>query len=227
MLGAAVDRFRARARRSRAETFRELFPVSASTRVLDLGGGNGSHIHYVLRATPALPENVCVADIDELALKDCASRFGFTSVVIDENGRLPFPDRAFDIVFCSSVIEHVTVPKKSIWLLRSGRGFRELARRRQLAFAEEIRRVGKGYLVQVPYPWFPIESHTWLPFFNFLPRPAQIRLMRLTNRFWVKQSVPDFHLPTTREMRACFPDARILREKFLGLTKSLIACKVT
>ena len=31
--------------------------------------------------------------------------------MLDESGRLPFPDDHFDIIFCSSTIEHVTVDK--------------------------------------------------------------------------------------------------------------------
>jgi SAM-dependent methyltransferase len=223
--GGMVDRFRTRLRHARAEMFREHFALSESTRVLDLGGGNGAHIRAVLKGSSVKPANVFVADIDEGALNDCAVRYGFTPVRIEETGRLPFSDRFFDIVFCSSVIEHVTVAKEEIWNITSGALFRTIARQRQREFAKEVRRVGKGYFVQVPYQWYPIESHSWLPFFSYLPRFIQIPLMRFTNRFWIKQTIPDFHLLSESEMRSYFPDARILRERTLGLTKSLIAYK--
>jgi SAM-dependent methyltransferase len=225
--GGVVDRFRTRSRRVRAEMFLDMFELSASTRVLDLGGGNGTHIHAVLEGSPVAPANTYIADIDAAAMKDGADRYGYTPVVISETGRLPFSDGFFDIVFCSSVIEHVTVPKETIWSLTSGSRFRSIARQRQRAFAEEIRRMGNGYFVQVPYRWFPIETHTWLPFFSYLPRCAQIPLMRATYRFWIKKSIPDFHLPSELEMRNYFPDARILREKLFGVTKALIAYKQT
>jgi len=203
--------------------FREIFELSDSTRVLDLGGWNGAHIRAVLKGSPVKPANVFIADIDEGTLNECAIRYGFNPVLIEETGRLPFSDRFFDIVFCSSVIEHVTVPKEEVWNITSGTRFRSIARQRQREFSNEVRRVGKGYFVQVPYRWFPIESHSWLPFFSYLPRLAQIQIMRLTNRFWIKQTIPDFHLLSESEMRGYFPDARILRERVLGLTKSLIA----
>lgn len=203
--------------------FLKMFELSGSTRVLDLGGGDGAHIHAVLAGSPVESANTYVADIDERALNDSAARYGFTTVVISETGRLPFPDGFFDIVFCSSVIEHVTVPKEMMWNLTSGSRFRSIARQHQHEFAEEIRRVGKGYFVQVPYRWFPIETHSWLPFFSYLPRRVQIPLLRLTDRFWIKPTIPDFHLPSEPEMRSYFPDARILRERTFGMTKSLIA----
>lgn len=58
-----------------------------------------------------------------------------------------------------------------------------IARQRQREFSEEIRRIGKGYFVQVPYRWYPIETHSWLPCFSYLPRPTQISLLHLTNGF--------------------------------------------
>lgn len=225
VLGGAVDRIRTRSRRVRAEMFSGVFELSDSTRLLDLGGGDGAHIHAVLEGSPVKPANTYVADIEEAAVAAAATTYGFNPVLIRETGRLPFADGFFDIVFCSSVIEHVTVPKDTMWALASGSRFRRLARHRQREFADEIRRIGKGYFVQVPHRGFPIETHSWLPFFACLPRSTQIALLKVTNRFWIKATIPDFYLPSEAEMRDYFPDARILREKALGMTKSLIACK--
>jgi hypothetical protein len=99
--------------------------------VLDLGGGDGTHIHALLEGSPVESTNTYVADIDADAISDGAARHGFTPVVIPETGRLPFSERFFDIVFCSSVLEHVTVPKEIMWNLTSGSRFRSIARQRQ------------------------------------------------------------------------------------------------
>jgi ubiquinone/menaquinone biosynthesis C-methylase UbiE len=136
---------------------------------------------------------------------------------------LPFPDGFFDIVYCSSVIEHVTVPKDIMWKLRSGRKFHDESRRRQKAFADEIRRVGKCYFVQTPYKHFPIESHTWLPFVAWLPRWLFIPTLRFTNLFWVKASIPDFYLLDKRELSQLFEGARIIEERTFCMTKSIMA----
>lgn len=221
----ALARFRARSRQSRARIFLSNFDLATETRILDLGGWNGTHIHAVLENSSVQPANVYVADISESAVNEAAVRYGFVPIVIPETGRLPFPDKFFDIVFCSSVIEHVTVPKEIVWTLVSGRRFRNAAQQHQAEFAEEIRRLGKGYFVQAPYRWFPIETHSWLPFVSYLPRRLQVPLLRFTNRFWIKQTIPDFYLPTARDMKHYFPGACILKEKVLGVTKSLIACQ--
>ena len=117
-------------------------------------------------------------------------------------------DQFFDIVYCSSVIEHVTLSKKDVWSEWSGRRFREAARVRQAEFAREIRRLGKRFFVQTPYRHFPIEPHSWLPFAAWLPRWALIPTLRLANVAWVTQPVPDWHLLDRGEMQALFGDAR-------------------
>jgi SAM-dependent methyltransferase len=68
----------------------------------------------------------------------------------DATQALPFGDDAFDLVYCSSVIEHIAPPDRE-------------------AFASELRRVGRGWFVQTPAWEFPIEPHALLPFAHWLP----------------------------------------------------------
>jgi len=123
------------------------------------------------------------------------------------------------------VIEHVTLPKKEIWREYSGRRFRREARKRQLEFAREITRLGRQFFVQTPYRHFPIEPHSWLPFVAWLPRWALLPVLRLSHVVWVTRTNPDWYLLDRREMAETFGGARLLEEKFLGLTKSLMAVK--
>lgn len=217
-----VARYRNELRRRRAETFFREFSLNETTRILDLGGWNGAHMHAVLQGSSVNPENVFVADISPEAVRQAFERYGFTPAVIPDGGPLPFPDAYFDVVFCSSVIEHVTIPKEMVWEIVRDKEFKEIARVRQANFASEIRRVGKGYFVQAPYRWAIIESHSWLPFVGYLPRRIQLAVIRFTNRFWIKKTTPDFHLPDEQEMISYFPDAYVVRERVLGLTKSLV-----
>lgn len=223
VVATLARRFSAHFRARRAALFRSLFVIDRNTRILDLGSETGAHIAAVLQGTGAQPRNVFIADIDAQAVAQGSRDYGFTPVVIDESGILPFPDRFFDIVYCSSVIEHVTVPKQRIWTLRSARAFEDEARRRQKAFAGEIRRVGRRCFVQTPYRHFPIESHTWLPLAGWLPRRLLIPLLRVTNRFWVKKASPDFHLLDRGEMARLFDGATIVEERAFGMVKSIIA----
>jgi hypothetical protein len=147
---------------------------------------------------------------------------------LDEGGKLPFPDDFFDIVFCSSAIEHVTVSKKRLRQYRTNQEFYKASYQRQVGFAEELRRVGKRYFVQTPYKYFLIESHTWMPGIIVLfPRIWQIKLIDFLNKWWPKKASPDWHLLTKKQMQALFPDAKIIFEKSFGLPKSLLAIKYT
>ena len=208
-----------RARKRRAAIFRRLFPDAMDQSILDLGGGDGTHIASVVPGH----KNVTIAEIDRKKLAHAESKFGHKGRVLSESPRLPFEDGEFDIVFCSSVIEHVTGPKDDVGNIRSTAEFEAQAAIHQRTFAEEVRRIGRGYFVQTPYKHFPIESHTIAPgFVVLLPRAAQLWLWR----WWpFYNHVPDFNLLTVRDMQHCFPDAEIHRESVFGLTKSIMAVR--
>jgi SAM-dependent methyltransferase len=225
ILVRAAAAYSQRARDRRAEVFRQQFIVDANTKVLDLGSEAGHHIRNVLRQSNIESKNVYIADIDPAAVAEGNRLYGFTPVVIDESGALPFPDKFFDVVHCSSVIEHVTVPKSRVWTLHSGEEFRRLSNEAQSNVAREIERVGKQYFVQTPNKWFPIESHSWLPFIGWLPRPLLIRVLRLTNKFWVKKTSPDWNLLDASALARLFEDATVISERSLGMVKSVTALK--
>lgn len=224
-LRRAVLQASTQARYKRAEIFRQNFTLSANTKILDLGSETGSNINSILANSSVRAENVFIADISAAAVERGRELYGFNPILLDETGKLPFADDFFDIVYCSSVIEHVTISKAEVWQPFSDKDFALKSFARQREFAAEIRRVGKQYFVQTPDKYFPIESHSWLPFVNLLPRRVLIPLLQTTNKFWVKQTEPDFNLFNFAEMQAMFPDAKIVRERKFGLTKSLMAIK--
>jgi SAM-dependent methyltransferase len=78
----------------------------------------------------------------------------------DPAAGLPFADGEFDLAYCNSVIEHVP-------------------RERRAAFAAELRRVGRGWLVQTPAWSFPVEPHALLPFAHWLPAGLRRRYWKL------------------------------------------------
>ncbi|MBK8148899.1 MAG: methyltransferase domain-containing protein [Acidobacteria bacterium] len=209
----------------RARWFRETFRIGPDTKILDLGSESGDNISSVLDGLSYEPSNIYIADIDNEAVLRGADRYGFVPVILGEQSLIPFDDGFFDIVFCSSVIEHVTVEKSEVWEVRDARRFDEIAVGAQKRFADEIRRVGKGYFVQTPARSFPIESHSWLPFAGQLPRRLLLPVLKLTNRFWIKRTIPDFALLSPRELAAYFPDAELRSERFWGLVKSVTAIK--
>lgn len=177
-------------RRRRGKLFLQTIKPQPTDLILDLGGADGSYLASII--PPG--DNIYVADISPVALERAGQKYGFKTVILNEDGPLPFSDGFFDIVFCSSVIEHVTLPKATTYNVTDTSSFREQAFARQLAFASEIRRISKRYFVQTPYKFFPIESHTWLPFiFVLLPRRWQVAIIRQlsSSGWWPKASQPD------------------------------------
>jgi hypothetical protein len=221
---AIEARYSAKTRARRAALLTKHIKLRPDDIVLDLGGGAGDHFHSVF------PDHkrVVIADIMEDQLKLARKRYGYDTMQLrGEDVTLPFSDKQFDVVFCSSVIQYIIGPKYRIEAM-NGADFDQAARRYQCMFAGEIRRIAKKYYVQTPYKYFIIESHSWLPgIIVFLPRHMLVRLLRLTRtfRFWPTRAIPNWRLLTIGEFSKMFPDATIEREWSFGFVKSLMAIK--
>jgi SAM-dependent methyltransferase len=121
-------------------------------------------------------------------------------VLADPAEGLPFEDGAFDIAYCNSVIEHVPPPRRE-------------------AFACELKRVARGWLVQTPAWSFPIEPHALLPGAHWLPP----RLRRPYWRLGVMGYWEEIELLRRAEMEALFGPP--LAERFGPLVKSWVSVK--
>lgn len=190
-------------RSRRLRRFAAALSLGPASVVLDLGGDE-----YYWEWLDGCPR-VTVAN---LAARDLKMRR--LPWVQADGCRLPFRDGAFDAVFCNSVIEH----------LPDGPSRKAMAR--------EIARVGRGYWVQTPSRWFPVEAHTMTPLFQFLPKRWQARLARnFTMWGWLQRPgreeargfVENFHLLSAGDLARLFPAASLERERVLGVTKSLSA----
>jgi len=205
-IGAASLRFR----RLRMERFAREFRIGGAELVLDIGG-----TPECWGLLPKPPRVVL------LNLPQSIERQAGTEMRVAGDGlMLPFRDGAFDVVFSNSAIEHV--------------GGRESQER----FAREAARVGRSYWIQTPNRWFPVEQHLFTPFIHWLPKGWQQvivprfnlwnRLARVTpdrREFYIQHFLRDIRLLGAGELRGLFPGARIIRERFWGVTKSLIAAK--
>jgi hypothetical protein len=127
-----------------------------------------------------------------------------------------YASNAFDITHSNSVVEHV-----GDWA-------------RQVAFAKEVSRVSRGYFVQTPNFWFPLEPHCMTFFFHWLPKPTRVWLMmHFTLGHWKKavsvddavRKVDSARLLNRAMFRTLFPDAELTTERLLGLPKSLMAIR--
>jgi len=210
-------------RKNRGKFFKDFFYINNKTKILDLGGGSGEYLCSLIE--DKYQKQIIIADIDKKPL-DRAKKKGLRTILLNEVGKLPFRHKQFDIVFCNSVIEHVTVPVEEVWNYKNGKRFIEESFKSQKQFANEIRRIAKSYYVQTPNKFFPLEPHIWFPFVQFFPRSTQVRLTRLANKFWGKNIVPDCRLLTYKELRVLFPEADIYNEKVAGIIKSFVVIKI-
>jgi hypothetical protein len=184
--------------------------ITAETRVLDIGGTPDCW-----RLLPVVPR---VTLLNTPRAK--ADLGGAESWVAGDGRTLPFRDGAFDVVFSNSVIEHV--------------GDRSNQRR----FAAEVARVGRAYWVQTPNRWFPVEQHLLTPLLHWLPHRWQHALMPRFNlwrllvrvppdrrEYYIAHYLGEIRLLSAAELRELFPGTAMIRERFLGWTKSLVAFK--
>lgn len=178
----------ARARARRHERFRALTGADERTRILDVGCGT-----LGLRA---LEPQLDVTGVDLVERPTYPGPF----VVADATERLPFDDDAFDLVYSSSVVEHIDPAKRQ-------------------AFADELRRVARGWWVQTPAFSFPVEPHALLPAAHWLP-PA---VRRPYWRLGVAGDWEDVRLLRRAEMTALF--GAPVAEKLGPLTKSWISVR--
>jgi hypothetical protein len=188
-------------------------------RVLDVGG-TANFWRPIIPLLDGMDIKITVLNLEPRSAADDEI---FTYVVGDACA-LAYADRDFDVVVSNSVIEHVEDAAGVVtW-------------RAQRQYASEVRRVGKSFYVQAPYFWFPVEPHYRSLFFHWLPSPVQAwMLMRFDLRGGRKSgSLHDAYerlnghprLPTFGDMAFLFPDARIERERFALLTKSLTAIRM-
>ena len=183
-------------------SFEQTFGPRPDTRILDVGGTalNWSFV----RTRPRITFLNLPTDGD--------------SNVIGDGRHLPFRDRSFDLVFSNSVIEHLSSEED------------------QRRFANEVRRTGRAYWVQTPDRRFPIEPHLLTPFIHWLPREARKAIARrftvwsLIERpsqdrweFYIRHCSEEVRLLDRRQLQDLFPEAEIRQERFLGMSKSLIA----
>lgn len=141
-----------RSRQRKIEHFYSL--VKPGMKVLDVGvtgldTGKGPQ-NYLLKTWPFAPESYTglgVHDLDPVRARHPKMRF------VEYDGRhMPFDDHEFDWAYSNAVIEHV--------------GDREA----QLTFLNEMLRVARNVFFTTPSKYFPIETHTFVPFLHWNDR---------------------------------------------------------
>jgi len=177
-----------RARRRRHERLFALTGASRESRIVDIGCG-------VLGLRRHAPDHD-VTGVDRVPRPEYPGPF----VEADVLAGLPFADDAFDLAYCSSVVEHVAPADRA-------------------AFAAEVRRVARGWYVQTPAYSFPVEPHALLPFAHWLP----VGLRRAYWRLGVAGEWEHIELLRRAEMTALFGEP--VAERAGPLVKSWISVR--
>jgi SAM-dependent methyltransferase len=194
-----LDELAARAslwnRRRKLALFLDAIRPGPETRIVDVGAGDTpfgtepgvAATHNFFEALYPWPERITA--VSDVPLPHFAQAFPSVRTVVANGLDLPFADDEFDVAFSNAVVEHV--------------GEREQQRR----FVSELCRVAPQVFVSTPNRWFPVETHTLVPFVHWLPRPAADRAMRaLRRKGWERVD-----LLTRSELLGLFPqnvDAR-------------------
>jgi SAM-dependent methyltransferase len=163
---------------------REMTPDS-NTTILDVGVSDEENeaSNFLEKLHPHTRMITCAGLGDGRQVR--ANFPGINFVQVTEGGRLPFPDKNFDIVYSNAVLEHV--------------GGAEERRR----FAAELERVGRRAFIAVPNRWFPIEHHTALPLLHYIPPLFRAVVRRTSMAIWADPKTVDFI--SAGELRRAWP----------------------
>jgi hypothetical protein len=200
------------ANKLRAKRFRKFEMITERLprpfRVLDLGGTNAFWKNRGWHER---------TDVEILTLNIVAERQEHANIkplTGDATNLSQFDDRSMDVVFSNSVIEHL------------------FTRENQRRMASEIQRVGRGFWIQTPNFWFPMEPHFHFIGWQWLPIAVRASILQKRACGWrgpcpdptgARCLVEEVRLLTRAELRALFPSATIVAERFCGLVKSWTA----
>jgi methyltransferase family protein len=187
-------------RRRKLALFMETMRPGPETRIVDVGVGDTgfgtepgvASSHNFFEALYPWPERITA--VSDVPLPNFAREFPKVRSVTASGTALPFENRAFDVAFSNAVVEHV--------------GGRE----EQRAFVAELCRVATRVFLSTPNRWFPVETHTLLPFLHWLPPIAADRAFAALG----KDNWERVDLLTKGELLALFPpnvEARVVESR--------------
>lgn len=204
-------------RRRRITFFLSLLkPLPQPFKILDVGGRADFWQNSDLLQAVGHKSKILLLNVNHIELNQTGGKINpnIECIIGDARDLAEFHDTEFDIVFSNSVIEHVGNYEQ------------------QKLMAQEVRRVGQRYFIQTPNFYFPIEPHFVFPGFHWLPLKSRALLASNFSLGWYEKfdsfdsalaEVSSIGLLTRAKLESLFPSASFFEEKFLGLTKSLIA----
>lgn len=204
-----TEKITLKSRKRRYNLFISLMKPGPQDKILDVGVspfyGRGTNF---LELWYPYPENITALTNDESQkFKDFNKHFPKVKLVFGDGKNLDFSDNYFDITFCNAVVEHVGDYDN------------------QRKFINEIVRVSKKSFITTPNYWFPVDSHTLIPFAHWLPWKIKFWVYKkLKREYWA--SIEHLNLLTLKKFISLFPNnvkVKIYKQKILGITSNLIA----
>lgn len=161
-------------RTRKVRIFFERFSPKSDDSLLDVGGWIGEDGEFY----PLYNFFNRLTSINILPVEHGRAEF-----VIGDACRMPFESKSYDYIFSNAVIEHVG----------------DFSRQKMMA--DEIRRVArKGYFVATPNLWFPVDPHSYIPFFQLIPNRLRCKLLPYC----------DYYMLSKKHMNKLFPGAEII-----------------
>lgn len=178
--------------------FISLAGLRPGMRVLDLGGTPS-----LWRGVP-FPLEITLLNLPGELRPERDSYHELTFLEGDACDLGDLPSRDYHLVFSNSVIEHVGPPD------------------RRKAFAREVLRIGASYWIQTPSRWFPLEAHSYMPFWWQYPDSVRRFFLRRWEEklpAWTRM-IAGTTCVDVPELRELFPGANLLVERSFGIPKS-------
>lgn len=205
-LGGIVSKVALRVRTRIFEDLLSVLQPTSSWRVLDAGVTSDQRpdSNFFERLYP-YPSAITAIGLEDATFLE-TSFPGITFVKADACN-LPFPDKSFDLAFCSAVIEHVG------------------CRKNQLQLLSELSRVSKVAVITTPNRHFPLEFHTITPFIHWLPQKYFRGFLKLTGRSFYAEEA-NLNLLDERQMDSLVRKAGLCCEKhhqyLFGIKSNLV-----
>ena len=200
-------------RRRKLELFNRVFLPGKQTHILDIGAEINPNSERGLQLIDSYhwKRNITAVNNSPDHISLIKEHYPQINAVVADGRELPWPDKYFDIVYCNAVIEHLS-------------NFEE-----QRKMASEIMRVSKQWFVTTPNRWYPFEFHLRLPVVTWFGGDVYRHIARIVSydhirrKYTLGGSKAEFRLMTDGELKHCFSNSLIVKQRVTFMAETLIA----
>ena len=182
--------------------------ISKEDEILDIGTTPilENHENFFLNHYKFPDKITCFSDQNLDKLK---TNFPNLKTIQGDGRGTNLPDSSYDVVMSNATLEHVG------------------SYQNQCKFIKELYRISrKRCIISTPNRYFPIDSHTMLPFIHWLPKKIHRKVLKLLNQSFLAKE-ENLNLISTKDMvEICtmcnLNNFKILKMKYYLFTSNLI-----